>query len=326
VVSVDTVFARFPRMVRDLAQRLHREVEFEISGREARLDKSMADLLVDPLMHLVRNALDHGIEPPAERVAAGKPRRARLMLGATQHPDGIHISVRDDGRGLDRAAIHQRAVERGLAKSDAVLSDREIHALLFRSGFSTAAEVTEISGRGVGLDVVAHTVGRIGGVIDVETTMGRGTCFTLRVPASASLQDVLLVRAGELLAIPERRVVGILEVEAISQIGTERVVWHRGEPVPVHDLAELLGFSQMASAPEAAILIADSGRLVALAVEQLPERREVFVKELHPTLAAMPGVAGATLLSDGNAVLILDLDHLLELCRERPADGLESSP
>ena len=326
VVSVDTVFARFPRMVRDLAQRLHREVEFEISGREARLDKSMADLLVDPLMHLVRNALDHGIEPPAERVAAGKPRRARLMLGATQHPDGIHISVRDDGRGLDRAAIHQRAVERGLAKSDAVLSDREIHALLFRSGFSTAAEVTEISGRGVGLDVVAHTVGRIGGVIDVETTMGRGTCFTLRVPASASLQDVLLVRAGELLAIPERRVVGVLEVEAISQIGTERVVWHRGEPVPVHDLAELLGFSQMASAPEAAILIADSGRLVALAVEQLPERREVFVKELHPTLAAMPGVAGATLLSDGNAVLILDLDHLLELCRERPADGLESSP
>jgi two-component system chemotaxis sensor kinase CheA len=315
VVPVDTVFARFPRMVRDLAQRLQREVEFEISGRDARLDKSMADLLVDPLMHLVRNALDHGIEPPAERVAAGKPRRARLMLGAAQHPDGIHISVRDDGRGLDRAAIQARAVERGLVGSDAVLSDREIYDLLFRSGFSTAAEVTEISGRGVGLDVVAHVLGRIGGTIDIETDPGRGTCFTMRVPASASLQDVLLVRAGELVAIPERRVSAVITLDAIEQVGSGRIVWYRGEPVPVHDLAELLGFAS--SPPQAAIVVMDGGRPIALAIEQLPERREVFIKELHPVLAGMRAIAGATLLSDGTAVLILDLDDLLEVGRAR---------
>lgn len=315
VVPVDTVFARFPRMVRDLAQRLQREVEFEISGRDARLDKSMADLLVDPLMHLVRNALDHGIEPPAERVAAGKPRRARLMLGAAQHPDGIHIAVRDDGRGLDQAAIQARAVERGLVMPDAVLSDREIYDLLFRSGFSTAAEVTEISGRGVGLDVVAHVLGRIGGTIDIETARGQGTCFTMRVPASASLQDVLLVRAGELVAVPERRVSAVITLDAVEQVGAGRIVWYRGEPVPVHDLAELLGFAQ--SAPEAAVIVMDGGRPIALAIEQLPERREVFIKELHPVLAGMRAIAGATLLSDGTAVLILDLDDVLELGRAR---------
>jgi two-component system chemotaxis sensor kinase CheA len=320
VVPVDTVFARFPRMVRDLAQRLQREVEFEISGRDARLDKSMADLLVDPLMHLVRNALDHGIEPPAERVAAGKSRRARLTLGATQHPDGIHISVRDDGRGLDRSAIQARAIERGLIRADAVLSDREIHDLLFRGGFSTAAEVTEISGRGVGLDVVAHVLGRIGGMIDTETVAGQGTCFTMRVPASASLQDVLLVKAGELVAIPERRVLAVIVLKAIEQIGPERIVWYRGEPVPVYNLAEVLGFSQ--SPPEAAILVANGGRPLALAIDQLPERREVFIKELHPVLAGMPAIAGATLLSDGTAVLILDLDDVLELCRARSAEAV----
>jgi two-component system chemotaxis sensor kinase CheA len=319
VVPVDTVFARFPRVVRDLAQRLQREVDFEVSGQNVRLDKSMADLLIDPLMHLVRNALDHGIEPSTERVAAGKPRRARLMLGAAQHPDGIHISVRDDGRGLDRTAIHQRAVERGLTKSDVVLSDREIYNLVFRGGFSTAAEVTEISGRGVGLDVVATTVGRIGGSIDIESVPGKGTCFTMRVPASASLQDVMLLRAGELVALPERRVVAVIPLETVEQIGSDRVVWHRGEPVPLHDLAELLGFATSGRPPEAAVLVADGDRFVALAVEQLPERREVFLKELHPILARMPVVAGATLLSDGNAVVILDLEDLLELCRARSA-------
>ena len=319
VVLVDTLFARFPRVVRDLAQRLQREVEFEVSGQDVRLDKSMADLLVDPLMHLVRNALDHGIEAPAERVAAGKPRRARLMLGAAQHPDGIHISIRDDGRGLDRTAIHQRAVERGLAKAGVVLSDREIYQLLFRGGFSTAAEITEISGRGVGLDVVATTVGRIGGTIDIETVPGKGTCFTMRVPASASLQDVMLVRAGELVALPERRVTAVLPLETVEQIGSNRVVWHRGEPVPLHDLADLLGFATSGAPLEAAVLIADGDKFVALAVENLPERREVFLKELHPVLAGMPVVAGATLLSDGNAVLVLDPEDLLELCRVRSA-------
>jgi two-component system chemotaxis sensor kinase CheA len=317
VVPVDTVFARFPRLVRELAQRLLREVDFEMSGRDARLDKSMADLLVDPLMHLVRNALDHGIEPPAQRLAAGKPRRARLLLSATEHADGVHIAVQDDGRGLDRVAIEARAIERGLIPPGSALSDREIYDLLFRTGFSTADEVTEISGRGVGLDVVATTLARIGGTIDIETRPGIGTTFTMRVPASASMQDVLLVEAGELVAIPQRRVVAAMMLDDVEEVGVGRVVWHRGAPVPLYDLAAVLGFPSPAEPPEAAVIVADSGRLVALAVGRVPQRREVFLKELHPLLTGLPAVAGATLLSDGSPMLLLDVDGVMELARTR---------
>ena len=177
-MPVDTVFARYPRLVRELATRLGREVDFEIDGGDARIDKSMADMLIDPLMHMVRNAIDHGIEPPDERVRMGKPRRARPVLSATEHSDGVHIAVRDDGRGLDRTAILAHAVARGLVAHDANRPDRDVYDLLFRTGFSTAAKVTEISGRGIGLDVVAHTVTRLGGTIDIDTAPGEGTTFT----------------------------------------------------------------------------------------------------------------------------------------------------
>jgi two-component system chemotaxis sensor kinase CheA len=313
VVPVDTVFARYPRLVRDLATRLGREVDFEIDGGDARIDKSMADMLIDPLMHMVRNAIDHGVEPPDERVRSGKPRRARLVLSATEHADGVHIVVRDDGRGLDRSAILAHAAARGLVANDADLPDRDVYDLLFRTGFSTAAEVTEISGRGVGLDVVAHTVTRLGGTIDIDTVPGEGTTFTLRVPASASVQDVLLVEAGELVAIPRRRVIGALMLDAVDVVGGERVIWFRGSPVKLYDLAGLLGFPVLPA--EAAVVVETAGRLIALAVESVPQRREVFLKELHPILAGLPAVAGATLLSDGRAVLVLDMDGLLQADR-----------
>jgi two-component system chemotaxis sensor kinase CheA len=315
VVPVETVFARFPRLVRELATKLGREVEFELTGRDARLDKSMADLLVDPMMHLLRNALDHGIEPPEERVAAGKRRRARLTVSASEHADGVHIAVRDDGRGLNRAAIHRRAMERGLVAAGVELSDQQIYELLLRSGFSTAAQVTEISGRGVGLDVVAYTLSRIGGTIEIETQTGQGTCFTMRVPASASLQDVLLVDAGELVAIPQRRVVSATIIESIDVVGGERIIWQRGAPVPLFDLADLLGFARPERPAEAAVIVSDGGRWVALAVGGIPQRREVFLKELHPMLAGLPTVSGATLMSDGSAVIVLDVDGVLDRVR-----------
>jgi two-component system chemotaxis sensor kinase CheA len=169
--------------------------------------------------------------------------------------------------------------------------------------------VTEISGRGVGLDVVAHTVTRLGGTIDIDTVPGEGTTFTMRVPASASVQDVLLVEAGELVAIPRRRVVGAVMLDAVDVVGGERVVWYRGSPVKLHDLAGLLGFPVLPA--EAAVVVETAGRLIALAVESVPQRREVFLKELHPILAGLPAVAGATLLSDGRAALVLDVDGLL---------------
>ena len=323
VVSVDTVFARYPRLVRELATRLGREVDLEIDGGDARIDKSMADMLIDPLMHMVRNAIDHGIEPPDERLRMGKPRRARLTLSATEHSDGVHIAVGDDGRGLDRTAIHAHAAVRGLVAQDADLADRDVYDLLFRTGFSMAAEVTEISGRGVGLDVVAHTVARLGGTIAIDTVPGAGTTFTLRVPASASVQDVLLVEAGELVAIPRRRVIGAIMLDAVDVVGGERVVWYLGSPVKLHDLAHLLGFPVLPA--EAAVVVETTGQLIALAVESIPQRREVFLKELHPILAGLPAVAGATLLSDGRAVLVLDVDGLLQPGRDRAGVGASAA-
>jgi two-component system chemotaxis sensor kinase CheA len=324
VVPVETVFARFPRLVRELATKLNREVEFELTGRDARLDKSMADLLVDPMMHLLRNALDHGIEPPEDRVAAGKRRRARLTVSASEHADGVHIAVRDDGRGLNRAAIHKRALERGLIAPGTELSDKAIYDLLLRSGFSTAAKVTEISGRGVGLDVVAYTLSRIGGTIEIESQPGFGTCFTMRVPASASLQDVLLVDAGELVAIPQRRVVSATIIESIDEVGGERIIWQRGSPVPLFDLADLLGFPPPDRPADAAVIVSDAGQWVALAVGGIPKRREVFLKELHPMVAGLPTVAGATLMSDGSAVIVLDMDGVLQRTRTQRGEKASS--
>ena len=313
VVPIDTLFGRFPRIVRELAARLGRDVGLEIEGGEVRIDKAAVDLLADPLMHLVRNALDHGIEPPGERAQAGKPAQARLVLSASEQGDGVHITVADDGRGLDRAAILARATANGLVPAGAALPEHEVYALLFRSGFSTAAAVTEISGRGVGLDVVSHAAGRLGGSVEVSAQPGRGTRFTLRVPASASLVDVLVVDAGEPVAVPRRRVVavcGLDEAEGtVELVAGQRRLWHRGAPVPLHGLAALLSFP--APTPRYAVVVEGTDGLAALAVGGLPRRQEVFLKELHPVLAGLPMLAGASVLSDGRAVLVLDLDGVL---------------
>ena len=239
VVPIDTILNRFPRVVRTLAQEQGKNVRLTLEGRDVRVDKSMVELLVDPLMHMVRNAVDHGIEPPDERARAGKPAQASVTLGAVQRGGEVQVQVSDDGRGLNEAAILEKAVARGLttAADARRLKPHEIHRFIFAPGFSTAAKVTETSGRGVGMDVVLNTVQQLGGDIDVETKAGGGATFTLRLPLSAAMQASLLVRVnGQTFGIAERFVSSVLEVAAEDMLEFERA---KGDPPQRHGAAGL---------------------------------------------------------------------------------------
>lgn len=320
VIPVDGLFGRLSRAARDLAQKLEKDIDVVIEGREARIDKSMVDLLIDPLMHMVRNAVDHGIELPERRRAAGKPRRAKLAISAFEHSNRVEIVIADDGQGLDRSKILAKAVSLGMIAPHQAeqMDDQEVTALIFRPGFSTADTVTEISGRGVGLDVVAAAVQRLGGTIDVETALGAGTKFTLKLPVSAALLRALLVEVGnQIFALPERQVVTVLELatDEIDEIAGQRIVIHRGAAVPVHRLAAVLGFDAVEAQPELAHLaIVSAGtRMLGLMVDRVLRFQDLFLKELHPMLAAVPVIAGASVLGDGRPVLVLDAGELIGL-------------
>ncbi|MEW6435572.1 MAG: chemotaxis protein CheW [Pseudomonadota bacterium] len=313
VIPVDGLFGRLSRAARDLAEKLGKEISVVVEGREVRIDKSIVDVLIDPLMHMVRNAVDHGIEAPAARAAARKPRRATLTIAASENGNRIEIVIADDGQGLDHSRIAAKAVHLGLigpADADR-MTDEEIGALIFRPGFSTAAAVTEISGRGVGLDVVETTLQRLGGTVEVRSALGAGTKFTLRLPISAALLRTLLVEVGgQVFALPERQVVSVrvLEVNEIEQARGQNFVLHRGAAIPVRDLAQELGFPSGAASTASGqvVIVAAGARVLGLAVDRVLRFQDLFLKELHPVLAAIPSVAGTSVLGDGRPVLVLD--------------------
>lgn len=331
VVPVDLVFNRLPRLVRDLAQHQGKSVELALEGRDVRIDKSMVDALADPLIHMVRNAVDHGIEPPAERRAAGKPERAHLTLRAEQRGAEIRIEVADDGRGLDAAAIRANAVARGLVSATraAAVPDDQVFQFIFEPGLSTAATVTETSGRGVGMDIVLSTVRRLNGAVTIRSERGRGTALTLVLPVSAALQTALIVRVGDQsLAIPERHVMAVAEIatDAISLIGNHRSILHRQAVLPLYGLGQLLGMDDGAAAAEQArepVVVTGNGRqMIGLEVDAIEQRQELFLRDLDPRLASFPGVGGASVLGDGRIVLVLDGDELIQIA----ARGVEGAP
>jgi chemotaxis protein histidine kinase CheA len=324
VVPIDTILNRFPRVVRTLAQEQGKNVRLTLEGRDVRVDKSMVELLVDPLMHMVRNAVDHGIESPDERARAGKPAQASVTLGAVQRGGEVQVQVSDDGRGLNEAAILEKAVARGLTSAaDATrLKPHEVHRFIFAPGFSTALKVTETSGRGVGMDVVLTTVQQLGGDIDVETKAGAGTTFTLRLPLSAAMQASLLVRVnGQTFGIAERFVSSVLEVPAEDMLDArgQKMIRHNGMALPVYPLADLLWQGAADAGPAAefrSIVIISNGReTIGVEVDRVRRRQELFLKDLHPLLAACPTVSGAAVLGDGRIVLLLDADELIQLVR-----------
>ena len=324
VVPVETVFARLPRLARDLAASHGKQVRVEVDGRGVRIDKGMVDQLLDPLIHMVRNAIDHGIETPEERAAAGKPAMATLCVRAGQRENRVVIEVTDDGRGLDADAIRRRAVERGLVgdATSHLLRDSDLFRLILVPGFSTADAVTETSGRGVGMDVVHTSVNRLGGAIDIRSERGQGATFTLRLPLSAAIQDVLLVDVdGRLHAIPVRHLLELTRVrpDQIQIVHGQTVTLLHGALLPVYRLTALLDGSEagLPAGELPIVVLGDGRRRLGLQVDRVVRRQELFVRDIHPRVAAIPGIGGAALLGDGKVVLIVDGGDLFQLAEAR---------
>lgn len=320
VVPVGSVFNRMTRVVWSLAQAQGKQVQVDIRGEETRIDKGMVDILAEPLSHMVRNAIDHGIESTAERAAAGKPAQAVLTLAASQQGNALLITVADDGRGLDLPRILAKARRLGLAGAQDY-GDNDITNFIFAPGFSTNEQVTAVSGRGVGMDVVKTRIAQIGGQIEVRSQPGRGVTFTLRLPLSVAIQNVVLVEAGgRLLALPERQVNEVLRLPAaaLQLVQGQATTLLRGVVLPLYGLDHLLGLATPAADGELEVVVFSDGRYrIGIVVSRVIGRQEVFVRDLHPDILRLPGVGGAAILGDGRVVIIADGDNLLELARRR---------
>jgi two-component system chemotaxis sensor kinase CheA len=324
MLPIRNVFERFPRLVRDLARQQGKQVELVLQGEDTRVDKAVIDEIGEPLVHLIRNAVDHGIEPPALRLARGKSATGTILLSAAQESNQVVITLIDDGGGIDAAAVRRKATESGLVRSDETLSEKEAIQLIFTEGFSTARTVTDVSGRGVGLDVVVQSMERLNGLIEAETIAGAGTKFTLQLPLTLAIITVLMVEvAGAVYALPSGAVVESLryrhaDVVRMHNRDTLRV---RDRIVPLLHLAQLFG--QPAAPPRAdaesyAVVIGRGEKRLALQVDRLRGQQDVVIKALDPVVnEASVGVAGATILGDGRVVLILDVASLFESRRAR---------
>jgi len=321
VVPMETVFKRLPRPVRDLAQAQGKQVKLEMTGQDVRIDKAMVEVLSDPLMHMVRNSVDHGIEPPEERLAAGKSERAVVGLEARQQGNTVKVTITDDGRGISVEAVKAKALAKGLVREEDLqrMSHEEIMQFIFAPGFSTAEQITETSGRGVGMDVARTNVMKLGGNVTVESESGKGSCFTLELPLSAAIQDTILVEAsGQMMAIPERYVSEVIEIKRsdVQMVKGCQAIVLRDNFLPVYNLGPLLGYQSQQKVFEEAMVVAvlsDGKQRIGVVINRSYLRQELFIKDIHEQLTALPGVSGASILGDGKVVLILEVEDLFTL-------------
>jgi two-component system chemotaxis sensor kinase CheA len=320
MIPVSVVFNRFPRMLRELTAKMGKQVELLTQGEATELDKGMIEKIIDPLTHLVRNSCDHGIETPAERLAAGKPETGRLTLTASQQGSSIVIEVRDDGRGLSRSRLLAKAREHGLPLPDH-LSDAEVWALIFAPGFSTAAAVTDMSGRGVGMDVVKRNISALGGGVEIHNVEGQGMGVRLRLPLTLAIMDGMTVRvADERYVLPLAAVVESFRFapEQLRPIGAcAQLVRLRDDYLPVLELQRVFELPCDGELYDDAVMVVveAEGQRIAVRVHELLGQRQVVVKSLQPNVGAVDNVAGATLLGDGRVALILDVGALVRRAR-----------
>ncbi len=334
--EVGTVFNKFPRVVRDLSNVLQKQCQLTVEGQDVELDKSIIEAISDPLTHLVRNAVDHGIEPPETRVRAGKPPAGTVSLKAFHQAGKVNISISDDGRGIDVARLREKALARGAITAEQArdMSDRDVLNLIFRPGFSTAENVTQVSGRGVGMDVVKTNIERLGGNVFVETQQGAGTTFHVKLPLTLAIVPALIVRSGDRrFAVPQASIGELVRVKAAE--AADRIQWIQGAEVlrlrgsllPLVDLGRVLGLRPSPSPAEGSQAATDRGRKVwniivvetgqlryGLIVDGLHDSEEIVVKPLGRHLKDCPCLAGATILGDGGAALILDVPAVAAFC------------
>ncbi len=324
MMPMSFAFSRFPRVVRDTAAKLGKEVELQTLGEGTELDKGLIERIVDPLTHLVRNSLDHGLESPDERLSCGKTRKGTITLRAFHQGGVIVIEVSDDGRGLRRDKILGKARERGMDVSDA-MSDAEVWNLIFEAGFSTAETVTDVSGRGVGMDVVRRNIQEMGGRVDIESVAGIGTRIAIRLPLTLAILDGMSIKVAEqTFIIPLGCISESLQPDksALSSVnGRGRVIAVRGEYLPVLELSEFLGIRGEKRRIEDGILVIveSEGGKTALFVDDLVGQHQVVIKSLETNYRKVPGISGATIMGDGRVAMILDIDQIVGASRGRLA-------
>jgi len=323
-----TVFSRLPRILRELETETGKRVRLEIEGEDTEVDRTVVERIGEPLTHLVRNAVDHGLEDPADRRAAGKPEEGLVRISAAHQSGRIVITVADDGRGIDRARVRAKAIERGIITADAVLADEEIDNLIFAPGFSTAETVSSVSGRGVGMDVVRKNVQALGGRIAIQSHAGAGSSFALSLPLTLAVLDGMIVTVGDQsFVVPLTHIVESLRPAPgeVRPIGAGAALFNmRGMHIPVHRIADRLGVAGAEEDPAKAVLIVvetEEGQAV-LMVDGILDQRQVVVKSLEANYEAIHGVVGATILGDGRVALILDVDALSSRWRRGPTIGL----
>jgi len=323
MIPVEAVFLRFPRLVRDLSGKLGKKVELRLSGSETELDRTVIDALGDPLVHLVRNSLDHGLEPAEEREALGKPPTGTLEISAHHAGGSVLIAVRDDGRGIDPGRVARKAVERGLIAPEAADSVDLAQAieLLFSPGFSTAEEMSDVSGRGVGLDAVRTTIRELGGEVIVQSELGGGTTTQIRLPLTLAIVATLLVEAqGQPFVLQLDRVELTVKLEdyPTRSVGGRRMLVLRDEVLPILDLAGSLGYGE-SGAPSYGIAVRGAEGRVVLAVDHLVGQRELVTRPLPDSLGASSALSGGAVLSDGKIALIVDCDALTATLKNEAA-------
>jgi two-component system chemotaxis sensor kinase CheA len=317
MLPMSMVFSRFPRVVRDLAGKLGKQVDLKTVGEGTELDKGLIEKITDPLTHLVRNSLDHGIETPERRAAAGKNAKGTLTLKASHQSGNIVIEVIDDGGGLSRERILAKAREKGMAVGDA-MTDNEVWQLIMAPGFSTAEQVTDVSGRGVGMDVVKKNIEGLGGKVELESSPGFGTRIIIRLPLTLAILDGMSVGVGgETFIVPLTAIVESLqprEDDIKTMAGDSRVVHIRGEYLPLIPLADIFGLQGVDDITQGIIVVveAESGK-AALFVDALLGQHQVVIKSLEANYRKVPGISGATIMGDGSVALILDMAAVCRL-------------
>jgi two-component system chemotaxis sensor kinase CheA len=316
---IGRLFHKYPRIARDLARNLGKEVELALVGEETEIDKTMVEDLADPIIHLIRNAVDHGVEDAARRAAAGKPAKSVLRLEARQEGDHIVITVADDGRGMDAEKLRAKALAQGLISEEeaSTLDERQSYNLIFLPGFSTAEKVSDVSGRGVGMDVVRTNIQKLNGTIEIQSQLGKGTTLLINLPLTLAILPVLLVRLGEQpFAVPLSMVREILPVDAgsIQDVGGRATMVVRGEVLPIVPLSALLGWPREAM-PQYGVVMQSAASVFILAIDSFAGREDAVIKSLE--VFRPKGVAGVTTLANGQIVLILDMKELLEAVGDR---------
>ncbi len=316
---VKKVFGRFPRVIRDLARSLKKEIDLEMHGEETDLDKNLVEALSDPMVHLVRNAVDHGIESPEEREMAGKPRKGKVILSAAQEGDHILLSIRDDGKGMDSSVLRRKAVEKGMMDEEAAarLDDKECYNLIFQAGFSTKTEISDVSGRGVGMDVVKTRITQMNGSVEVDSELGKGSLITIKLPLTLAILPTLMVILGsQPFALPLASVVEIfnLDLRRTNVVDGQLTILVRERALPLFYLRKWLVKSHNSTVGEGighVVVVNVGGRQVGLVVDYLVGQEEVVIKPLGALLTGLDGMAGATITGDGKIALILDVPGLM---------------